>query len=925
MLHLAKHAMKKPSLPRRIRHDNFSWHPITKRIMIQKCWFVILMSLPLAAGTVPRVGMVRPESNRVERYGRFEAALDVTGMWTNPFDSDQIAVDAEFQTPSGQQLTTPCFWSRAYTAAPSATPGQAVDFLKLFIKETSWRAGSEVTLFVDDVALIRADGSRETLEDFERNPVQRWYGGPKLEWTAQPVHGCAHALSWTPTITAVEHWPGVLLPLPKVDWRAYRGVELWVYPHTASLGPIELYYHDAVTGNSQIANWEPGDQWRPNRWNKLTWLWRTDPPRLQLKPDAPAGWRVRFTPREVGRYQLTVTACEGGQTARSVPVAFDVTPSANHGFVRLATEDPRYFVFDDGTAFFPVGHDVPWGVDNVLRYFPRMKEHEENATYFIQVSWDELFEWAKLGDYDLDRAARLDRVINAARDNGIYLKLSFDVHDAFRPSKAWLQNPYNAIRGGPCQTVNDFYTSPAAFAQYAKRLRYIAARWGYSTHIMAWEPFAEIDGATSRDSHEGWGYPDRPGGEQVSQMLAAWLPKVAAELHRYDPYGRMFTCSFGSGVSDPRVWRLPDIAYTQIHQYGVADIAASLGQWARTLTVEHNKAMMVTEFGWETEAIATSTDPNGICLHDGLWASVCSGAAGGALNWWWERIAELDLDRWFPPLQRFIAGVDWPREKFRPVQAQVLLPPIEHWFPVVVQPAAPFGGGSQGPHVIERDGHIADAQQLPVNLLAPGTKFQVVRPQFDVDCPVPGRFEVLVDAVSPNTRLDVLVDGRLVLRQDLPAEQVPGKVPVFDPQYKVWHCDYHDWYGVDLAAGRHRIEVANSWPTWSWIRVGGYRLSAYSPPAIQVYGLTGRTSTLAWLHDRAVSWKPPATTPPLQFKDVRLTLTGLPDGPQRAEWFDTYAGRVIATEVVTVRRGALTLIVPPLSKDLALRLGPERR
>jgi hypothetical protein len=79
-------------------------------------------------------------------------------------------------------------------------------------------------------------------------------------------------------------------------------------------------------------------------------------------------------------------------------------------------------------------------------------------------------EWKQLGVYDQLAAAKLDAYVACAEENGIRLKLSFDIHDAFRKSRLWSENPYNAANGGPCADVNDFYRDTEAYDAYAKRL-----------------------------------------------------------------------------------------------------------------------------------------------------------------------------------------------------------------------------------------------------------------------------------------------------------------------------------------------------------------------------------------------------------------------------------------------------------------------
>ena len=64
---------------------------------------------------------VREKSPRAlaAKFGRLEWAIDIDKTVDNPFDPDQLAVDAEFSEPAGKKLIVPAFWTRAYNHEPS--------------------------------------------------------------------------------------------------------------------------------------------------------------------------------------------------------------------------------------------------------------------------------------------------------------------------------------------------------------------------------------------------------------------------------------------------------------------------------------------------------------------------------------------------------------------------------------------------------------------------------------------------------------------------------------------------------------------------------------------------------------------------------------------------------------------------------------
>jgi len=883
-----------------------------------------LCSVAAAAPGIRSVQVVRPQ---VGRYERVELTADVTGDWENPFDPDQVDVSAEFTAPGGARSTVPGFWCQDYEEHPPATRArQQVELVTFFTYATDWQVGTQVELFLDDLCLVRPDGSETPFDDLEAGETPRAEGidGGSVGLSTEVVHGGARSLRLVPTLEGGQHWPAAMYRLKGADWSRYRGMSLWVYPRCSTpIGPLRSYYVDREWGKSKMVTWEPRNgTLQPNRWNRLEWRWPVHWPPVRLTPTGAPGWRVRFTPGEVGEHSARLLARDRTGRARSRRLRFMVTPSRNPGFVRISRDDPHYFVFDDGTPFLPIGHDVPLGLPDVRACFPKMRAHGENATYWIMCPYDLSFEWEQLGEYDLERAARIDRVFDCARDNGIYLKLSFDVHDALRPSGWWATNPYNAARGGPCASPNDLYTSPEAWEYYRKRIRYLVARWGYSPNMMAWEPVTELDGATILDGIEGWGYTRRAGSEGVSTMLAGFLQRLGRYLDTLDPYDRLFTTSFGGDTSDDAHWRLPEVQYTQIHCYDAADPSETLSRWARDLTARHDKPMMVTEFGPGTEGPAPGVDPLGLNLHNGLWGSLLGGAAGSALNWNWEFIDAFGWYRHYPPLRRFANGIEWPREGFGPADLEVRTPDQGRsvQLPTSIAGLGGFGDVATDEFPVRPDGLLDGAVRPPEFLLARGRSERRVAPNFRVDFPGHSTFAVEVRKVCPEAALEIRLDGELARAIDLPAQDVAGKTSVLDPTYHIWVCEYNEAYSIEVPPGPHEVQVENVASNGSWVQVRGYRFIREEPLRLRALGLAGRGTVLAWVQNPESLWYFWDRPPGEPVTGAELTVRGAREGEWRVEWLDTWTGAIVKRTRARAKDGALTLLVPPVRRDVAARM-----
>ena len=348
--------------------------------------------------------------------------------------------------------------------------------------------------------------------------------------------------------------------------------------------------------------------------------------RTTLEASGEPGWRARFTPTAPGAW----TARAELDGAVSAPVTVDVAPDPDaRGFVRLHPADGRYFAFDDGSFFLPIGPNVAWGGDDVLgdyeRWLDRLSQNGGNAARIWMASWSFAIEWddTGLGDYThrLRQAWLLDQVFRMAEERGIYLMLTLLNHGAFSTTvnPEWAENPYNADLGGPCVNPQDFITDPAAKEFFQRRLRYIAARWAYSPNLWAWEWWNEVNWTPITDD-----------------MLAPWMAEMTEALHTHDPYRHLITHSVGGG-SRSSIWSVPELDFAQVHDYSGGDLLDVFpAGYAQIGRVAPGKAVVLGELGYASAADEGDVDAEGIHVHDGIWAAPFTGYASTAMHWWWD-------------------------------------------------------------------------------------------------------------------------------------------------------------------------------------------------------------------------------------------------------------------------------------------------
>jgi hypothetical protein len=245
-----------------------------------------------------------------------------------------------------------------------------------------------------------------------------------------------------------------------------------------------------------------------------------------------------------------------------------------------------------------------------------------------------------VGRYDQLRAWWLDRLLEESQAAGLYWQLCILNHGSFSRSQDpdWHNNPYNDQLGGMCRLPNDFVTDPRAKAHFKRLLGYLVSRWGYSPQLAAWELFNEGDF-----------------GEFQPADLTAWTAEMSAHLKAIDPERRPVTTSYHKHAPE-EVWRLPTIDTVQLHIYDERDFLEAFRKRVGEARQQFRKPVFVGEFGWIGETMR-KFDDIGIHLHEGLWASLMTGSAAGALVWYWDTYVEPNnLERHFRALDAFWEG-----------------------------------------------------------------------------------------------------------------------------------------------------------------------------------------------------------------------------------------------------------------------------
>jgi hypothetical protein len=336
-----------------------------------------------------------------------------------------------------------------------------------------------------------------------------------------------------------------------------------------------------------------------------------------------AQWQARFAPRKVGTYSYKIALTEGGTTASSSQYALKSIASAKPGFIHTdsTTLSLYTFRFDSGKLWRGIGEDEAWEAGGpYATQFPRLAATGCNMVRVWHCNWHMPFEWNSAPNiYNTSTADYMDSVVKLAENNGIYMMVCMNDYRDF--SEQWASNPYNTAKGGWCSAFADFFSNASAMQCYKKRIRYYAARWGYSPAIQSWEFFNEIDNAVNTS---------------INVQLGAWCDTMSRCFHQLDINQHLVTASV-SWQSIPNMWTPAGMDFTQNHLYGPDNRITRLPSQAQGFISSFKKPYVCGEFSRRYESATSEASINYRNeLHYGMYLGLVNETPVAPMTWWWD-------------------------------------------------------------------------------------------------------------------------------------------------------------------------------------------------------------------------------------------------------------------------------------------------
>jgi hypothetical protein len=653
-------------------------------------------------------------------------------------------------------------------------------------------------------------------------------------------------------------------------------------------------------------------------------------------PAGPIAFHLRYAPTMQGEHHLaTYFRLRDGRTLPAGEFQFSATTvSSAPGYIRIS---PNHYTFmtENGEAFYPIGSNLCWPNSYGYHSGQRMADWTAmlerlaaaGGTAFrlwANAPWAHAIDWTAVQDdhplpfgaMNLAGCAKIDYIVETAERLGLRIMFCIDAANNWA-SNDLNRTPYGKANGGPCATTADYFNLPEARAMTREKMKYVAARWGYSPAIWCWEFWNEVDGC---------------GIDQVTaHQQLAWHQEMARVLRAADPGKHIVTTSTGHPLNFTAMWRAPEIEFTHTHHYGYMDsvdhISTMLKGYHEANTALYRKPHFASEVGVTFIGKQSVWETDGSTLHNILWSTaLLPKSCGPGFLWFWdEYVDRYNLYYQYEGIAHFLR-----EERWHEVQTEALAITAEHiparsYAPPRTAKIATALSGSdfyQSIFTIQRDGSVDEGMHL-----IPNTHYGVDRPllnfrlTFLVDYPMDGEFIPMVWGGGTNCNgiesagqqngapiAEIRLDGKIVLRREVITQRAKGAEDL-----------YCDRLAIKVTSGKHEISLTNIGE--GLFITGHIQLTNYctGEPRVSVQGLRYDDHACFWLYNRDYTWHTAKYGTKVEpVIGMGITLRDMPPGTYRFDWWDTVRGEVIATSSSTTDEHArLYTTVPNFTNDLA--------
>lgn len=400
--------------------------------------------------------------------------------------------------------------------------------------------------------------------------------------------------------------------------------------------------------------------------------------------------KLRFSVSNEGNYSLAVTYVDGDiQTVQYVAQGF-----ANHGYIKVSDRDSRYFIFSDGTPYFPIGINMAFptvyfasngrefGKSREAQYIG-MKDYEwwfrraaKNGVNLVRLWLGYDYFTPDTEDASVlsfEKFAKLDMIVSFAKKYGIKLKLTLEQFRYFRdvPNTNIVDLIFNkklTLDDEPCVSYTEWLREEKWRQAWLNKVRELAARYAFDPDIFAIELWneqyacdAEFDDVVSwnrdmvpiiRELFPNTMVINSLGSLDCDRALVRykafpWEIYDFRQLHRYLDLGAHYVDCHGNPIE------MLKVGVSMMKDESVPFVVAETG----AVNDRHSGAFKFYP-----------RDDRGILFVDCVYTPVFLGCASCGHHWWWNAnyVESKNLYRYFKPLANMVENVDFTKERFEP-------------------------------------------------------------------------------------------------------------------------------------------------------------------------------------------------------------------------------------------------------------------
>jgi len=413
----------------------------------------------------------------------------------------------------------------------------------------------------------------------------------------------------------------------------------------------------------------------------------------------------------------------------------------------------------------------------------------------------------------------------------------------------------------------------------------------------------------------------------VAKEQVAWHAEMGAYLRNTDPWRHPITNSLmGKDLEnqDP-LWSLPEMDIVQVHSYRGNELPVFMDHLVRTSHQLWRKPFFFGEYGIIHEDRSQGTypyDPDGVHLHNGLWAPVMAGAAPGAFWFVGGYVEKQHLYGRYTARATWTADLPWTDPSLRSVAVvgfRYVTPPPLADGPVAGTPQDRYAKAKVDRFVVDpATGTVSDPEWFQSMLHMRDERKTC--PTLVLNCAQDAVLEIRVTTSvgDESNQLLVSVDGGDPLTKAFPAGEGRGTASNHIEQYDNWRTSYDDKVEISLPPGPHEVRLEAVGKDRLEFRLA-LRNDFRAPPVV----VTGqRTDGAAWVwarHRLSTAYSLRAGKTWGEATGVTCLLADFAPGTYDIEWTDPWSGKV-NTVTANAADGQLSLTIPPVHRDIAAKI-----